>query len=129
MVSSVGCELTLLGCSLAQFGAKSFFSPVCDGNRLDRGRGSSMTSHDNPENLFATPLHVTNLDDCYFYHTTDLPGLRLIEGEWDLTRATDAYLGFTDKQVALIFAGVSGNSVFLVFYIINFVKFKLCNGI
>jgi SAM-dependent methyltransferase len=32
-------------------------------------------------------------EDCYFYHTTELPGRGLITGEWDLRSGVDAYLG------------------------------------
>lgn len=46
--------------------------------------------------LYATPLKVQGPNDCYFYHTTDIPGHGRIEGDWDLTRDTDAYLGHTD---------------------------------
>src|SRR5262249_7054365 len=34
--------------------------------------------------------------DCYFYHTMEIPGHGLVEGEWDLRAAADAYLGGVD---------------------------------
>jgi SAM-dependent methyltransferase len=37
--------------------------------------------------------HVPARADCYFYHTMDVPGYGLIEGEWDLRSGVDAYLG------------------------------------
>jgi hypothetical protein len=55
-----------------------------------------MTTFQNGHGLYARPQIVTSLDDCYFYHTTDIPGYGHIEGEWDLTNATDEYLGFTN---------------------------------
>jgi SAM-dependent methyltransferase len=42
------------------------------------------------------PVTVRPLEDCYFYHTIDIPGHGRMVGEWDLTRDTDAYLGHTD---------------------------------
>jgi hypothetical protein len=33
------------------------------------------------------------LEDCYFYHTMDVPGVGLVTGEWDLRNGVDAYLG------------------------------------
>jgi hypothetical protein len=45
------------------------------------------------ENLFAVPLRVKNVSDCYFYHTMELPGHGVMQGEWDLRRGVDEYLG------------------------------------
>src|SRR5438105_7433531 len=42
---------------------------------------------------FATPQAVTDLDDCLFYHTTDLPRHRTIAGPWDLRPGIASYLG------------------------------------
>ena len=42
---------------------------------------------------YAVPRPVTDRADCYFYHTMDVPGHGLIEGEWDLRAGVDAYLG------------------------------------
>ncbi len=36
------------------------------------------------ETIYATPLAPAPLDDCFFYHTMDLPGVGLVEGSWDL---------------------------------------------
>jgi SAM-dependent methyltransferase len=47
-------------------------------------------------NLYAKPLDVKRLDECYFYHTMDIPGYGRVEGEWDLTKATSEYLGNVD---------------------------------
>jgi hypothetical protein len=43
--------------------------------------------------IYAKPRSITNLDDCYFYHTIEIPGYGLVEGEWDLRRGIRAYLG------------------------------------
>lgn len=48
------------------------------------------------DSLYATPRLVTDLNECYFYHTVDLPGYGLIEGEWDLRRGIRNYLGGVD---------------------------------
>jgi len=45
---------------------------------------------------------VNSLEECYFYHTMDVPGYGSVEGEWDLRDAMDAYLGhynFAGKRV------------------------------
>jgi len=39
---------------------------------------------------------VTDLSDCYFYHTMDVPGYGQIVGEWDLREGIRAYLGDVD---------------------------------
>src|ERR1700730_17763887 len=36
--------------------------------------------------------HISR-SDCYFYHTMDLPGYGVIQGEWDLRGSENAYLG------------------------------------
>jgi O-methyltransferase len=47
--------------------------------------------------IFATPLKVDDLSDCYFYHTMELPGHGVIEGrDWDLRAGVDEYLGKVD---------------------------------
>jgi SAM-dependent methyltransferase len=45
---------------------------------------------------YASPRTVTALEDCYFYHTIDIPGYGLVEGEWDLRSGIDEYLGRFD---------------------------------
>ncbi|MCC6417340.1 MAG: hypothetical protein IT429_03735 [Gemmataceae bacterium] len=42
---------------------------------------------------YAAPRTVTDLADCYFYHTMQIPEHGLVEGEWDLRAGVDAYLG------------------------------------
>lgn len=51
---------------------------------------------------YAHARAVHSLDDCYFYHTMDIPGHGTIEGEWDLRGLVDRYLGgfdFGNKRV------------------------------
>lgn len=56
----------------------------------------------NIDNLFATPREVKDIADCYFYHTMEVPGHGVVNGDWDLRRGVDAYLGnvaFADQRV------------------------------
>ena len=49
------------------------------------------------KSIFADPLKVRNLAECYFYHTMELPGHGVIEGrDWDLRGRVDEYLGRVD---------------------------------
>jgi SAM-dependent methyltransferase len=49
------------------------------------------------ENIFAVPLKVEDVADCYFYHTMELPGYGVIEGrDWDLRGGVNEYLGKVD---------------------------------
>ncbi|HWB46309.1 MAG TPA: hypothetical protein VG900_12775 [Hyphomicrobiaceae bacterium] len=42
-------------------------------------------------------------DDCFFYHTMDLPEHGVIEGEWDLRGCEDAYLGPVELSGKTVF--------------------------
>ena len=51
---------------------------------------------------YARPRMIGSVDDCYFYHTMDVPGHGTIAGEWDLRGRVDEYLGnfdFAGKRV------------------------------
>lgn len=51
---------------------------------------------------YAKPWRVSDLDDCYFYHSIDLPESGDIAGDWDLRPGVDAYLGgieLADRRV------------------------------
>ncbi|HEY3040776.1 MAG TPA: class I SAM-dependent methyltransferase [Pyrinomonadaceae bacterium] len=39
------------------------------------------------------PRHVEKLDDCFFYHTMDLPGFGEVRGHWDLRGRFNEYIG------------------------------------
>jgi len=43
--------------------------------------------------IYTEPRTVSDLKDCYFYHTMDLPGIGKIEGNWDLRSNLKKYLG------------------------------------
>lgn len=52
--------------------------------------------------VWAEPRDITDISDCYFYHTMDIPGYGIVPGEWDLRGKEAAYLGnvsFKGKRV------------------------------
>jgi len=52
-------------------------------------------------NIFSEPRDP-KFEDCYFYHTMDVPDHGVVRGEWDLRGKTEDYLGhvkFSDKRV------------------------------
>jgi SAM-dependent methyltransferase len=51
---------------------------------------------------WAEPRKITDIDECYFYHTMDIPGYGTVTGEWDLRGRESSYLGdmiLTGKRV------------------------------
>src|SRR5919202_1387108 len=46
--------------------------------------------------VYSDPRIVDRIDDCFFYHSMDLPQHGLVTGEWDLSRGIDRYLGHVD---------------------------------
>lgn len=50
----------------------------------------------NTPDIYAPPRRVESLADCWFYHTTDVPGLGTVPGDWDLRGGVDDYLGRID---------------------------------
>lgn len=55
-----------------------------------------------PPSPYAEPRDIKSLEECYFYHTMDVPVHGTIKGEWDLRGRVDDYLGqfdFTGKRV------------------------------
>lgn len=51
-----------------------------------------------PTSIYAEPRVVTDLGQCAFYHTMDLPGHGTVAGEVDLRGCMDAYLGGVDVR-------------------------------
>lgn len=45
--------------------------------------------------IYAHPRYPA-FEDCYFYHTMELPGYGVIKGNWDLRPGVDSYLGHVD---------------------------------
>jgi SAM-dependent methyltransferase len=65
--------------------------------------------------IYAQPQTGISLDECEFYHTCEIPGIGLVEGQWDLRRGLMQYLGnydFTNKRVLEIGPATG----FLTFY-------------
>ncbi len=61
-----------------------------------------MQSKHSNDKIFAVPQKVKSIGDCYFYHTIELPGHGVMNGDWDLRRGVDDYLGkvvFAGKRV------------------------------
>ena len=61
-----------------------------------------MQSKDSKDTIFADPVTVADIGDCYFYHTMELPGHGVMNGDWDLRPRVDDYLGkvvFAGKRV------------------------------
>jgi SAM-dependent methyltransferase len=52
-----------------------------------------MIEEKNNERLLAQPRAIESLDECYFYHTMELPGFGLVQGHWDLRGRFDEYVG------------------------------------
>ena len=53
-------------------------------------------------NIWEIKKNNINIEDCYFYHTTDIPNYGTVDGEWDLRGNEDNYLGnvnFENKKV------------------------------
>ena len=54
------------------------------------------------DSIYAPVQQVDNLQDCYFYQTTEIPGYGVMRGEWDLRAGIETYLGnvrFAGKRV------------------------------
>lgn len=45
------------------------------------------------DGCFAIERRVEDLQECWFYHSMDLPGYGPVRGQWDLRGRVDAYLG------------------------------------
>lgn len=51
---------------------------------------------------FAPPRVDISIEDCFFYHTMDIPGVGVVHGQWDLRPSVQTYLGevcFSGKRV------------------------------
>ncbi|MBA4417151.1 MAG: hypothetical protein C0392_04475 [Syntrophus sp. (in: bacteria)] len=48
------------------------------------------------KDLYEKPRNVTDINDCIFYHTMDIPEYGYVEGEFDLRGNEDKYLGGVD---------------------------------
>jgi len=68
------------------------------------------------KDIYAEPQTGISIDECEFYHTCEIPGIGIVNGQWDLRHGVSQYLGnydFTNKRVLEI-GPASG---FLTFHI------------
>ena len=72
-----------------------------------------MTNH--AGDLYAPPRKIQSLDECYFYHTIDLPGYGTIEGEFDFRDRPGEYLGDIEFANKRVFEVGSANGFFTFF--------------
>ena len=52
-----------------------------------------MTEASESQSLLAVPRFVDSVEDCFFYHTMELPSLGVVRGQWDLRGRFDDYTG------------------------------------
>jgi len=64
---------------------------------------------------FAEARKIESLEDCFFYHTIELPGFGLVHGQWDLRGRFEEYIGGVD---------VAGKSVLDVGAATGFLSFE-----
>ena len=53
-------------------------------------------SEETARSLLAEPREIASPDDCFFYHTMDLPGFGEVQGHWDLRGRFNEYIGGVD---------------------------------
>jgi hypothetical protein len=78
---------------------------------------------------YSSPRNITRLEDCYFYHTMDLPGYGTVSGPWDLRGRENSYLGntnFQDKTVLEIGAASGHLSFYMESKGATVTAFDLC---
>jgi SAM-dependent methyltransferase len=46
--------------------------------------------------VYAPHRTITSLDNCIFYHTVDIPGYGQVDGQWDLRKEPEKFLGGVD---------------------------------
>jgi SAM-dependent methyltransferase len=63
---------------------------------------------------FVARRDVRHVDDCFFYHTLDLPGFGVVEGQWDLRGRFDDYIGGVSVRDKTVLDVGTGNG-FLTF--------------
>jgi SAM-dependent methyltransferase len=57
---------------------------------------AAMLDFASDQSIYAEPRHITDPQDCFFYHTFELPGVGVVKGVWDLRADVDNYLGHVD---------------------------------
>jgi hypothetical protein len=54
------------------------------------------------QDVYATP-RIVSIDDCFFYHTLEVPGYGLRTGFWDMRKTWRQYLGAVDLRGKRVF--------------------------
>ncbi|HSB29485.1 MAG TPA: class I SAM-dependent methyltransferase [Pyrinomonadaceae bacterium] len=67
------------------------------------------------QRIYQEPRLIEHVEDCYFYHTMELPGLGVRKGHWDLRNRFEDYIGGVQ---------VSGKSVLDVGTATGFLSFE-----
>lgn len=84
-----------------------------------------------PESPYARPREVTDIGECLFYHTMDVPGHGTVPGSWDLRAGIDRYLGGAAFRGARVL-DVGAASGFLSFHMerqgAEVVSYDLCES-
>src|ERR1700756_1234514 len=65
--------------------------------------------------IYATPRIITNINECFFYHTMDIPGYGHVKGQWDIRGSVHEYLGGVDFRGKRVLE-VGTASGFVCFY-------------
>jgi SAM-dependent methyltransferase len=79
-----------LGSLSPRFAASRLHAPGSAGKDLDRRL--KTVPGPAPEAVYAIPHLVGSMQNCHFYHTMELPGCGVVEGDWDLRDAIDDIL-------------------------------------
>ncbi|MFN2533016.1 MAG: class I SAM-dependent methyltransferase [Pyrinomonadaceae bacterium] len=74
-----------------------------------------MRTDNNSNLIFAAPRMVDSLEECFFYHTVEVPAFGVVHGQWDLRSRFDDYIGGVD---------LSGKSVLDVGTATGFLSFE-----
>ena len=66
--------------------------------RLSDGPRRRLNAALQKEDVYARAKVVTDLGECFFYHTMHIPGYGIVPGPWDLRRTASNYLGGVDFE-------------------------------
>jgi hypothetical protein len=64
---------------------------------------------------YKSPIKHISIEDCFFYHTMPIPGIGLVQGQWDLRAMVQEYLGNVNFSGKRVFE-IGPASGFLTFY-------------
>ena len=59
------------------------------------------------QSLYAQPRHIADPQNCFFYHTIELPGIGVVKGPWDLRGDVFPVLAIAGyPEVSIVRSGV-----------------------